>query len=134
VAVSEDSPGNINSDVPVNEKKEPKGFSLMSSNMLTLAVFFSALLSVSLCLFLNIGILKCKLKRWDSNSTIYFVMSLSNAISVNEHKKEWWRNVLGYDEDESTTILRHQTMCLLETLVGFVVSGWLLARFFALKP
>jgi len=103
----------------------------MSPGILTSAVFVSALLSVFLCLLLTVRILKRKLKRWDSSSTIYFILSLGNAISVNRHKKERWQVVHGYSEDESTTILRHQMMCLIEILAGFVAGSWLLAKFFA---
>ena len=74
--------------------------------LLTSAVFLSALLSAFLCLLLNVGILKRRLKRWNSNATIYFIMSLGNAISVNRHKKERWQVVHGYSEDESAAILQ----------------------------
>lgn len=98
--------------------------------LLTSAVFLSALLSAFLCLLLNVGILKRRLKRWNSNATIYFIMSLGNAISVNRHKKERWQVVHGYSEDESAAILHRQRICLIEMLAGFAAGTWLLARFF----
>lgn len=97
--------------------------------LLTSAVFLSALLSAFLCLLLNVGILKRRLKRWDSNATI--IMSLGNAISVNRHKKERWQVVHGYSDDESAAILHRQRICLIEMLAGFAAGTWLLARFFA---
>ena len=102
--------------------------------MLSLTIFVSALLSAFLSFLLNIKILKRKLKRWDGNSTIYFIMSLTNGMSVNKQKKERWKVVHGYNEEESATILRSQTICLIEMLAGFVASAWLLAKFFAPKP
>ena len=106
----------------------------MSNNTLTVTVFAATLLDTVFFLSLNIKILKKKLKRWDVNSTIYFIMSLTNVMSAEKQKKERWKVVHRYDDDESAIIMRHQAICLIEILAGCAGSAWLLAKLFAPKP
>ena len=51
--------------------------------------------SAYVCFLSNFHIFKCRLKSWDSHSTIYFIMSLGNAIFAKEHDKERWLIVHG---------------------------------------
>jgi hypothetical protein len=67
----------------------------------------------------NIQIAKRKVNKWDSNSTIWFIM----AIGVGEPALKFWKDKVGYSEDEARLINKYQWLCVGEIFIGFLLSN-----------
>ena len=60
----------------------------MHGDSLTVIVFLGALAGAALSLYVNISLARKKIGRWDSNSTVWFVMSLG---AFGKRQRETWR-------------------------------------------
>ncbi len=101
----------------------------MSSDLRALIVFFTPLLGVLLVVWMNILFVRSHIGNWNSRFTILFVLSLGQ---FRQKQKEVWRSRAGYDEIEANIIIKYQILCLLEILLGFILS--ILARHHFLHP
>jgi hypothetical protein len=93
----------------------------MTPNQLTLLLFLSAILGVILALVLNVRIVRSKIRRWDSNSTIWFVLSIGN---FGQKQVDMWKRRGGYNDDEARIIIRYQLWCLIEIPVAFLCAHY----------
>lgn len=83
----------------------------MSNNTLTVTVFAATLLGAVFFLSLNIKILKKKLKRWDVNSTIYFIMSHTNVMSAESKRRRDGKSCT------AATMMRARSLCAIRRYV-----------------
>jgi hypothetical protein len=90
----------------------------MHGDSLTVIVFLGALVGAALSLYVNISLARKKIGRWDSNSTVWFVMSLG---AFGKRQRETWRRT-GYSEEEASTIIDYQLFSLMEMPLGFIAS------------
>jgi hypothetical protein len=97
----------------------------MDGNGLIAIGLIVSILGIVAALWLNIHIVKRKVGRWDSNSTIWFVMSIGN---FGIKQVDMWKRRAGYDEGEASLIIRYQTLCLLEMPLGFIAYGIVLYK------
>ena len=102
---------------------------VVSSDLRALVVFFAPLLGVQLVVWTNIRFVRSHVRNWNSGSTFLFVISLGQ---FRQKQKEVWRLRAGYDETEANIIIKYQILCLLEILLGFILS--ILARHHFLHP
>lgn len=63
-------------------------------------------------------------------------MSLGNAISITAgpEKGECWKHGLGYSDDETKIIIRHQILCVVEMKIGLLGGVLLLSWLFIPPP
>jgi hypothetical protein len=92
------------------------GQNSMTPNELTLLLFVSALFGAILALVLNVRIVKSKIKGWNSNSTIWFVLSVGN---FGQRQVDMWKRRGGYNDDEAKIIIKYQLLCLIEMPIAF---------------
>ena len=85
--------------------------------------FLVTLAGAVTALSVNIALVRRRLRRWDANSSILFVMSVGN---FGERQRAMWQRKAGYRRDEADVIMKHQLLCLIEIVVGFVLSPFLL--------
>ena len=73
-----------------------------------------------IALWINIKLARAKVRRWDFNSTVLFVMSVGN---FGEKQRAMWQQKGGYDEREANVIIDYQLFSLFEMPIGFGLSG-----------
>lgn len=83
-----------------------------------------SLLGMALSLLVNIWLTKTKIGRWDSNSTLWFVLSIGQFGSK---ANEIWLGKAGFREEEVSTIVQHQFLSLLGGILSFFASAALAA-------
>jgi hypothetical protein len=83
---------------------------------ISIAIIFIAVVSISL----NLTLCKRRVFRWDSNSSIWFIFSLSQIGF--SRKLQFWTNRGRYREEDARIIARLQNMCLVEIIVGVMVT------------
>lgn len=94
----------------------------MHGDGLTAIIFLASLVGAVIALSVNICLAKNKIGRWDSNSTVHFVMTIA---AFGPRQRQSWLNE-GYSEKEADTIIDYQLFSLMEMPVGFVASVILL--------
>jgi hypothetical protein len=92
----------------------------MHGDGLVVVILLGTFLGVVMALWINIRLAKAKVKRWDFNSTVLFVMSVGN---FGKKQRTMWQQKGGYDERDANVIIEYQLFSLIEMLVGFVLSG-----------
>lgn len=87
--------------------------------MPVVVLLLAALSGGILTIWINIRILKKKVRRWTGGDlAALFVFSLG---SFDQRRKELWTQ-RGFSEDEAKMILKRQSVCLFEMPIGFVVG------------
>lgn len=81
--------------------------------------FGLTLLGAFVALRTNVQLAKKKVSKWDSNSSIWFIM----AIGVGEPALKFWTDKVGYSEAEARLINKYQWLCVGEIFIGFLLSG-----------
>jgi hypothetical protein len=95
----------------------------MHENGLVAIGFLGTLAGAVTAFSVNVALVRRKLRRWDANSSIWFVMSVGN---FGEKQRAMWQRKAGYGREESDVIMKYQLLCLLEILIGFLLSAFLL--------
>jgi len=88
----------------------------------------STLFGAVLSIYAGIMAAKRRVTKWDSNSAVWFVMSIGNFGERQIKKWKHW----GYDEAEARILIKYQTLSLLGCPIGFVASGTL--EYLLLRP
>ena len=91
-----------------------------------LIVFGAPLAIIAIATWVNVWIVKSKVRAWKSSSVAWFVASLGQ---FGARQIAFWKRREGYDENEARIIIKHQLLCLVEIPVG-VVTVFILANFF----
>jgi hypothetical protein len=91
----------------------------MHENALVAIGFVGTLAGAVTALSVNIALVRRKLRRWNANSSILFVMSVGN---FGEKQRAMWQRKAGYGREEADVIIKYQLLCLLEILIGFFLS------------
>jgi hypothetical protein len=92
----------------------------LKEGLVVFVMFLVTLLFAMVSLWLNIRLSKSKIGRWNSNSTVRFVMSVGN---VGEKQVEMWQRTGGYSEAEANEIIKHQLLSMLGVFLGFLASA-----------
>ena len=98
----------------------------MSQNLLVLIVFVLCLSIVAIAIWVNVRIVKSKVREWKSSSIAWFVASLGQ---FGARQIAFWKRREGYDENEARIIIKYQLLCFLEIPIG-VVTIFVLANYF----
>ena len=89
---------------------------LMSDGMAIVTAFVLALIAWKLLIITFVKKARRSVARWDSNSTIWFVMTLGN---FGARQIEVWKCRAGYGADEAKIITRYQVWCAVLLLPAF---------------
>lgn len=103
----------------------------MSEKALVALIFVAVNLVAILCMALNVRLVRRRVGRWNANSTVWFVMSLSNSLSTRADRTRAWREMYGYTIEEANRIMNYQLACVAEIIVGFLLTASLLTVCFA---
>ena len=95
-----------------------EGKSIMSEGWLTLLILLPCVVAYPFIIWISIKVTRRKVMRWNSNSTIWFVMSMGN---FGAKQIEMWRRE-GYDEYQARTIIKNQMWCVIGLFSAFCVS------------
>jgi hypothetical protein len=88
----------------------------MSDGWLVVLAFISSVVASAFIISMGIRAAKRRVTRWDSNSTIWFIMTIGN---FGERQVDVWRRRAGYDEETAGTIIRYQILCLIGSFLAF---------------
>jgi len=100
----------------------------MSGNALVVPSMLGAIVGFVFIYWINLRLVKSKIGRWNSYSTVLFILSVTG---YGARRREMWRRQGGYNEEEIKVITRHQVWCLFELPLVFsasaVLTGMLLS-------
>jgi hypothetical protein len=74
----------------------------------------------------RIGAVKRKLTKWDSNSTIWFIISMGNFGAP---QIDMWGRRCGYDEDQAKIMVKHQMLCVFGIFLAYITGGSAIAGY-----
>jgi hypothetical protein len=87
--------------------------------LITSVIFLGTVAFAIASFWLGIKLAKARIGRWDSSSSVRFVISAGN---LGERQIAMWRRTAGYGADEADTIIGYQFLSLLGIVLGFLVN------------
>ena len=94
----------------------------MRGDLVVFPMFLVTLLLAAISFWINIRLAKAKIGRWESSSTVWFLMSAGN---FGQKQVAFWQRNAGYSQEEAYTIIGYQLLSVLGAVLGFFVSALL---------
>lgn len=86
----------------------------MSAEAQSLAIFALSITCLIVFLIINVKMIKRHVDKWNSNWTMFFIMSLGR---FGRAQQEYWKSK-GFSETDANVIIKYSTLCYSEIIVS----------------